>query len=329
MRRFQNNMGASRIALPVMVLYSVCLWGVMLLTDNTLWVQCLIFIVNIYLLVELNNRNAIMRIYSRMVSCSYMVFMLMSPWLLKNLDAMVVQMCFLLTLTFLFQTYQEHGSNGKKYGAYLFFGIAVMIWPPLFFALPLLWIADAFFLMSFSFKSWLASLLGLITPLWCLMPYVVLYNKYDALYMRLKTFIPDDKTLQAFSDITTILPKEMPLTGVELCSMALVVLMAVTGMIHFLRHSADDKIHVRMLFNVFNLMFLTSTAALTLLYILPLSDMPGTDIMCGVMVVCAAPLIAHYINFTSTRITNISVILAMIMVLVLTAISHLQEWLTL
>ncbi|MCM1078785.1 MAG: hypothetical protein NC344_04005 [Bacteroidales bacterium] len=329
MRRFQNNIGASRLALPVMVLYSVCLWGLMLFTDHTLWPQCLIFIVSTYLMMELNNRNALMRRYSRMVSCSYMALMLMCPWLLRDIDAMAVQMCFLLTLTMLFRTYQDHGSNGVKYGAYLFLGIAGMLWPPLIFALPLLWIADIFFLMSFSFRSWLASLLAVITPLWCLLPYVVITGKYEILTHLLNALELDSGTLEAFRDINTVLLSELPMPPQVLCSEILVVILAVTGIIHFLRHSSDDKIHVRMLFNVFNIIFLAFTAALFLLYILPLSDMPGADILFGIIVVCATPLTAHYINFTSTRLTNISVILAMLLVLAFTTLHHLQEWLIL
>lgn len=108
------------MALPVMILYSACLWGLMLFADHTLWCQCLIFVVNTYLMMELNNRNALMRRYSRMVSCSYMALMLMCPWLLRNLEAMAVQMCFLFMVTLSFRTYQEHDSNGMKYWAYLF-----------------------------------------------------------------------------------------------------------------------------------------------------------------------------------------------------------------
>lgn len=326
MRRFQNNMGASRLALPVMVLYSVCLWGLMLLADYTLWPQCLIFLVNTYLMMELNNRNALMRRYSRMVSCSYMAFMLMCPWLLRNMEVMGIQTFFLLTMTLLFMTYQEHSRIGGKYGAYLFLGIAAMIWPPLAFALPLLWIADAFFLMSFSFKSWLASLLGLATPMWCILPYIVIEGRYELLDAWLDALMLDDSTIQAFRDINTILPSALPLPPMKLAAESLVLAMSVTGMIHFLRNSSDDKIHVRMLFNVFNLIVMAFSLALVLLYVLPLNDVPGTDILFGIILVCASPLTAHYINFTSTRLTNISVIIAMVLVLALTIIPLLQEW---
>ncbi|TGX83037.1 hypothetical protein E5358_05110 [Palleniella muris] len=322
-------MGSSRMALPVMILYSACLWGLMLFADNTLWWQCLIFVVNTYLMMELNNRNALMRRYSRMVSCSYMALMLMCPWLLRNLEVMAVQMCFLFMVTLSFRTYQEHDSNGMKYWAYLFMGLAAMLWPPLVFALPVFWIADAFFLMSFSFRSWLASILGVITPLWCLMPYVVIENRYDLIFAYRDALVPDDSTLLAFSDMNTLLPAALPMTLWELYAESFVVVMSLVGMIHFLRHSSDDKIHVRMLFSIFTLISLVFTFALAALYILPLNDVPGADILFGIIVVCAAPLVAHYINFTSTRLTNISVIVSIVLVLALTIIPYLQEWLTL
>ena len=73
MKRLQNTVSESRMALPCTAAYAICIWLLAGLLQGNWWIQFAIFAVCTYLMVELNNANALLRIYSRMVSCTFVV----------------------------------------------------------------------------------------------------------------------------------------------------------------------------------------------------------------------------------------------------------------
>lgn len=308
-------MATSRAALPFMSIMSCALWLALLAVEHTLWPVFLIFLLNVYLIVELNNRNALMHQYSRMVSCSYIAMMMMSPWLLNSWEVITVQMCFIMTLRLLFQTYQRRDLLGNKYWAYLFFGIAAVLWPPMLFMLPLLWIAEAAFLMSFSWKSLWASIFGVLTPLWFAAPFIVYYQMYDGLLEHYALLVPGDTLVAAFRDPMLLLPQVLPLTVMQISVIAFIALLLVTGVVHYLRNGYSDKIHVRMLYHFFVMLVTVLLLVLTVVLVLPFENRQSVEMLLSLMIVCTSPLLAHYVAFTYTRLTNISVIIIMLAVL--------------
>ena len=81
LKRTQNKVAESRFTLSVVVAYAIAIWLVsgMLIPQLPLttegirqgaWIPFVCFMVSAYLMVELNNSNALIRIYSRTVSCS-------------------------------------------------------------------------------------------------------------------------------------------------------------------------------------------------------------------------------------------------------------------
>lgn len=312
-------MATSRAALPVMSIYTCVLWLALLAMEHTLWPVFLVFVLNIYLMIELNNRNALMHQYSRMVSCSYIAMMLMSPWLFSQWEITAVQMCFIMTLRLLFQTYQKREMLGNKYWAYLFFGIAAVIWPPMLYLLPILWIAESAFLMSFSWKALWASIFGVITPLWFAAPAVVYYQMYDSLREHYMQLLPGERINNAFNDPMLLLPQEMPLSLLQTSVIAFILLLIVTGLVHYMRNSYSEKIHVRMLYHFFMMLVVIMLLAMITTMVLPFENKMSVDILYAMLIVCGSPLLAHYIAFTYTRLTNISVVIILLAVLGITA----------
>lgn len=302
-------MAVSRAALPVMSTYSCALWLAMLAIEHTLWPVFVLFIFNIYLMIELNNRNALMRQYSRMVSCSFIALMMMSQWLFTDWRIIAVQCCVILTLSLLFRTYQQHSAMGSTYWAYLFFGIATVIWPPMLYFLPFFWIAEAKFLMSFSAKSFWASIYGVLTPLWFLAPYIIYNGMYDMVIDSCMQLVPSDALIAIFHDPTPLLSQPQPMSLQALVAVSLVFLLAIIGIIHYVRNSYSDKIHVRMLYQFFILILIVALFAYLVVLLLPFVNRQSVEILYAIIVVCASPLLAHYIAFTNTRLTNISVII--------------------
>ena len=73
-KTFQNKVAASRYALPVTATLAALVWVAVGFLVANIWVQFAFTILSTLLMVELNNHNSLMRTYSRMVSCSFLVF---------------------------------------------------------------------------------------------------------------------------------------------------------------------------------------------------------------------------------------------------------------
>lgn len=327
-RRFQNRMASSRAALPAMSIYSCALWLAMIAAEHTLLPCFVIFIVNIYLIIELNNRNALMRQYSRMVSCSYIGLMMMCPWLISSLDTMIVQLCFIASLALLFQTYQDRSAMGKTYWAFLFLGIAAVFWPPVIYFLPLFWVAESVFLMSFSWKALWASLFGMITPLWLAMPYIVYMDRYDIIIDRAMDLIPGDRIIAGFSDPMLLLPQSLPMSVEQLVAIVFILILSVTGIVHYLRNSYSDKIHVRMLYQFLLMIVIAALVVMVAVCVLPFDNVLSSSALLAISIVCVSALLAHFIAFTYTRLTNITVMLIILLMFGITVYQFLSVFMS-
>ncbi|MDD7621060.1 MAG: hypothetical protein SPJ79_06730, partial [Prevotella sp.] len=98
-QRLQNRIATSRLALPLTLLYAMAAWAGRLVDNPHLWPSLILFCVATYLVIELNNRNALMRQYSRMMSCSYIAMMTMCGWLLADVRVMTFQVCVIAAFT--------------------------------------------------------------------------------------------------------------------------------------------------------------------------------------------------------------------------------------
>lgn len=311
-RRFQNKLGTSRAALPITIVFSIILWSTYLITDIKLWPSFILFLMTTYLMIELNNRNALMRQYSRMVSCSYMAMMMMFPQLLTNTSLMIIQFCFTACISLLFMTYQQRDDMGHRYWAYIFIGITAVIWPPIIYLVPFLWICESLYLMSLSIRAISASILGILTPFWVMIPVVMYTNTYKQAQDHFASYLPDEKIIESFSQPSSLIPHDLPLPFEHSLTAIFVILLLAIGIVHYFRQSYSDKIHVRMLYQFFTFIAVVSVVMLLIAYILPVHSIPSLYIFLSIIIVCTSPLIAHFITFSSTRISNISVIIILL-----------------
>ena len=79
------------------------------------------------LMVELNNRNALMRTYSRMVSCSFLALLTMTGLHHLSLKSSIVTMCFIAFYLIIWNCYQDKRSTGWTFYAFACIGLASMI----------------------------------------------------------------------------------------------------------------------------------------------------------------------------------------------------------
>src|SRR3712207_3957327 len=124
-KRLQNRIAENRFSLPTTAVIALLVWISAGLISQELWLQFGLMAIATYFMVELNNRNVLMRTYSRMVSCSFLVLNLTCLDLFTASAATgTVQLCFVLHLIFLFQSYQDKQSMGSVFFAFAMLGIA-------------------------------------------------------------------------------------------------------------------------------------------------------------------------------------------------------------
>ena len=276
------------------------------LFSHNLWGQFACFVVSTYLMVELNNSNALIRIYSRMMSCSYILLVCMSPFLFHSTSTMLLSICTIATFIALFITYQDKQSMGWTFYGFTSLGIASVIDVRMLYFAPVLWVAMVFYLRSMTLRTFLTSIFGLLCPYWFLSLYLIYTDDFTPA-------IEHFSQLARFGRVADItgLPLNM------LLSTGLTFILGVTGIVHFVRNRINDKTRTRMLFNTF---ILVDIASMVFILLQPQLYMP----LLTMMIITTSPLIAHFIALTDTRITNWSFMAIVLAVLSLTLINIFQ-----
>lgn len=304
MKRIQNKVAESRRALPVAILYSVAVWLMAGLVQEQWWIQFFCFTLASFLMVELNRINVLIRIYSRMVSVAFIVLSSAAVFLFPSIVGAVVQLFFIASLTALYNCYQDKDAPGWTFYAFLSLGIASIADIHILFFVPIFWLMMAVIVYSLCWRTFFASLFGLLTPYWFWIAW---------------TFWREDGNptpiLQHFSDLASFqVPYNLELTTPQLLLLALVTVLGLIGSIHFLRTSYLDKIRTRQLYYSF---FIIGLSALFFLILQP----QHYDMLIRIMIIAASPLIGHFIALTRTRLTNIAFFVITGAILILTAVN--------
>lgn len=302
-KRFQNHVAESRIALPVTGVYAFAVCALGGLFTEQLWVQFVLLAVSSFLMMELNNVNALIRIYSRMVSCSFLVLAVMSQYLVVDVRCGIVQACFIAFYLFLFSAYQDNRAMGRVFYAFLMLGIASTMFVQILFFVPLVWVLLCTNLMVRSFRAFVSSLFGLLVPYWFMVAYYLYIDDVDSLL---------DHFLQIAQFGPVLGWMDMPVS--HILTAAYVAILAVVGMIHFRLNNYKDKIRTRMLFEIFSVLAL---AAIVLMILQP----QHIDYLLALLIVSTSPMIGHYIALTNTFITNISFYVMLVVALIITCVN--------
>lgn len=300
-KRIQNKVSESRFLLPVMAVYGLLVWLAGGLIESRLYMQLASFAVSTYLMVELNNSNALLNMYSRMVSGSFIALTMTAVFLFPQLAPWVVQLCLVAAYLLLSRCYQERYAQGTVFFAFMFIGIASIGFIQILFFVPVFLILMAVNLMAISWRNFWASLLGLSTPWWFLAGYFVFIGTPE----EIPSFVVDIQRFDVpFQDISFDMHR--------IVAFAFVLLVAATGIVHYLRNSYKDKIRTRMIYE----MLITMTILIIVFIILQPRHF---DMLFPMLTVSAGVLIAHYISQTSTRLTNMSFYIIVVFTVAVTA----------
>ena len=293
-----------------MIVYAAGVWVLGGIIEQQWYLQFAALMVSTFLMVELNNTNALLHIYSRMVSASFLALTCTAAFLFPSLRSSLCMLSFILFCTIIFHTYQDKESPGLTYFAFLCLGIASLMFIQVLFFIPFLWLMMRFKLMAFSWRMLWASLLGIITPYWFLIGWAVYTNRFDA-------FIDHFVSIAHFEPLF----QYQHLTLNQLIVFGWVAIVALLGIANYASQSVLDKIRTRMIYHI----FMTLDLLIAVFIILQPQHF---DILLYLMIVCTSPLIAHFAAHTHSRISNIAFNIIIFITLLITAVNLWMPLLT-
>ena len=299
LKRTQNKVAESRFTLSVVVAYAIAIWLVsgMLIPQLPLttegirqgaWIPFVCFMVSAYLMVELNNSNALIRIYSRTVSCSFIVLICSASFLFNSLAGSIVQLCLIAFFICFFRCYQDRQSMGWTFYAFLSIGLASTVFIQALFYVPFLWIMMFYRLSSLNWRTFSASIVGLITPYWFAVPWFIYQGDPEPLFQHLVSII-DFQFSYDYHQFTVN----------QLLLLVFVLALGITGIVHYLRRQSADGIRIRLLYRCFIQIWFITTFFIFL-------QPQHYDMLIRILIISTSPLIAHFLSLTYTRITNIA-----------------------
>ena len=299
--QLQKIVAGSRLTFPVTVLYGLGLCVIGGVIQQQWWIQLACYVLATYLMILLNNFNALIRIYSRAITSAFIVLSGVACFIFPSLEGAFVTVGLIASLLTLFVTYQNREAAGWIYYTFLILGLASLGKVHLLMLIPVYW-ALMIFLSSISIRTISASLLGLLTPYWFWIAAVIfLYKGNPAPIISHFQPLMEINFFNAYDRI--------PLS--HYLTYAFLVILTITGIIHFLRTSYNDKIRTRQLY--YSIMFFN----IVILVLLPLFPQ-YYDLLFRPAIILTSPLIGHFIALTNTKVTNIAFYLILITALLLT-----------
>lgn len=231
----RHKIVSSTFTLPIMAVVSVLLWMLPNVASVDLWLGLVVTGLNAYLIMELNNRNALLRIRSRMMSVTYLALMLACPALHEVSLSAVPALCLTLAYFVLFASYQQPRAEGYVFHAFLFLGIGSIVFPPLLVLALAYYICMLFQLRVFNWRTFVAGILGMGVPYWGKTAYGVWQNSLDTEFTYLEPWFEPQ------------LPHYAQLNLNQWVTLGFVFALSLLAFIHFIRTAYNDKIRTRML----------------------------------------------------------------------------------
>lgn len=287
-KRIQNRIAGNRLLLPMTSILALLIFGVAGLAGSQAWKQLPFLAVSVFLMSELNKTHALIRIYSRSISSSFLLLSIIGSFLYPDYSYGLVQLCLVAFYTAMFGAYYSIQSIRRVYFAFLCLGVISGFYVQILFVVPFVWMMMAFSLRIFHFRTWTASLLGLLTPYWFGAVWLFYQSDFRLLAEHFSGILPAG----AFFDYDLLSLRQRIIT-------VYLFLLFAAGGIHFYRKKYMDKLRTRLLYQVFATMNL-------LLWALLVIQPAHSDCLIPLVIVNTAPFIAHFVTLTNTRFTNLA-----------------------
>lgn len=291
---FRTRIATGSFTLPVAVLVAAAVLCTAAPTGDELWKILAVVAVTTYALIELSNRNALLRVRSRMVSSTYLVILAACPFMAVWSTDLLPAVALVLTYFALFAAYQQPHPAGYAFHAGLFVGIGSLFYPPMILLEVVVVHCLLVQLRALNWRSLLAVVFGAVLPYWFLAGWGIWENRIDTI------FVP---YLEAFNFGA---PDYAALTLPQMLVAGYVVVLSLCAAVHFTRTAYNDKIRTRMYFYVFLVLEVVLVAALAF-------QPQCANVLMHMLIVNSAPIIAHHFTLGRGRALNVWFIICLVL----------------
>ncbi len=289
-------MATGRFTLPVVILICLLLWGSTFQEWNEL-ISLGVTIIIGYVFIETNTTFNLIRTRTSMPVCLYWLIatalFFLHPFEWTNL----VPLVFILATYQLFHSYESVSSSPFIFHSFLFIGLGSIAFPQLLYMVPMLWGSMIPF-RAISIKSFLASIIGLMTPYWFVFGYALYFNEMHILLTPLREaahLYPID-----YSHLT--LP--------EIASWGFITLLLIVSGFHYWQISYMDKTRTRIYHSYLAIAGFWATL-LSILQPVHLCE------WLSIQLICTAFLCGHLFSLTRNRFSGIIFIVTFVLYILL------------
>lgn len=239
-----------------------------------------------YFLIEMNNAFAFIRMRASVQTAIYFLLVTLCPGMHLLYAGDVAAVAFLISLFFLFKSYQQHRPVGYLFHSFVFIGVGSLVFPQLLYFTPL-WLLAANYFQSLTLRSFCGALVGLSVPYWFLFGHAFFYNEMELFY---RPFIE----LVHFQPINP--GKELQLW--ELVTLGYLFILYAVSAIHCIVSGYEDKIRTRAYLHF--LIFLN----LCLFLFIFLQPAHCMDLL-SLLLIGVSILVGHLFVLTNSKVSNL------------------------
>lgn len=324
-RRWQNRIAESPVTLPTVCVVTTLLWwmpeGGYSSTYLSGWLMCALMS---YFVLEMAAQNALLRVRSRMTSSLLLLLMATCGFLHPLQTGTVLQFCMALSYFYLLRTCEAHRPESDTMRAFLWLSLGSLLWPPfLLLCLVHLW-SQLVYLRAISQRTLGAALIGIALPyiLWAtgavvlrdMTPFVqhvvgVCAPFTEPFYWQ---WAVDYVHTEGWEGLGATASQHLMPTVIahqtQLVALACVLLIGLTGFVHYLRNNYNDKIRVRMCF--YSIMLMQVVLVLWMAF-----QPHHFNQLFPLLLFSSVPAAAHFIALTHTWLSNAWVIVLALVLL--------------
>lgn len=253
-----------------------------------------------YFLIELNNQFSIIRMRASMQTAIYFLLVTVCPGMHLLYIGDIVALGSLISIYFLFKSYQQAQAAGYLFYSFFFIGAGSILFPQLTI-LSVLWLLESYRFQSLTPRSFCGALLGWTLPYWMLFGHAFFYNEMELFYRPFNQLL----TFGEVFNLQILQPWELAILGYLL-------VMFIVSAVHCIAAGFEDKIRTRayLQFLIDLTFFLFLLIALQPIYcsaLLPL------------LIISSSILIGHFFVLTNSKNSNVFFIISLVGLILLFA----------
>lgn len=246
-----------------------------------------------YFLIEQNNRFGIIRMRASVQTAVYFLLVTVCPEMHMLYAGDIAAIAFLISIYFLFSSYQQTQAAGTLFYSFLFIGAGSILFPQLTF-FSVLWLFEANRFQSLTLRSFCGAVLGWMMPYWMLFGHAFFYDQMELFYHPFRELV-------TFTDIFQL----QVLQPWEMATLGYLLVLFIVSAAHCIIAGFEDKIRTRAY-----LQFLINLSVFLFLFI-AFQPSHCNDLL-PLLMISSSILIGHLFVLTNSRTSNVFFIVALV-----------------